>query len=115
MMADKDHLPACSGIYFLIEAREVIYIGQSKDIQARWRWRMHRVFKRIERTDNLKIAWVEMPVSELYQVEYGLIMRFQPRLNRMNTDNWMNGPNGPQARSNKRWLGYKPTRKGSAK
>jgi hypothetical protein len=86
-MAELASLPPCGGIYVIVnEAHEVLYIGQSANIAARWR--SHHVHRAVCDPDNaeesgrFRVYWLEMPdEAERLAVEVDLIRRFGPKLN----------------------------------
>lgn len=77
-LQEKNYLPCCSGIYFVISsANKILYIGQSENIRERWK--AHRCAKQIAPTD--RIAWWQVPKESLRNAEVLLIEQFKPKLN----------------------------------
>lgn len=72
---DLPEMASCYGVYFLIENKEIVYVGQSNDINTRLT--QHRengiVFE--------SFAWFEAPQPYLRAIESYYIHRIQPRLN----------------------------------
>ncbi len=64
-----------SGIYFLIEGDEIVYVGQSIDVHSRLI--THRQQKQFSH-----FSYIEVPPELLDIVERAYISRFKPRLNR---------------------------------
>ena len=81
-LSEKGDLPNCCAIYFVLsESNEVLYIGSSKRLFARWVGH-HRKDDFKSRGENLKIAWLECSNEELLRtIEMSLIETFDPPLN----------------------------------
>jgi excisionase family DNA binding protein len=66
--------PQASGIYFLCDGEEVVYVGQSVDVYSRVL--QHRRSKQFDR-----VFWWPVPASELDKIEGAFIRTLKPRLN----------------------------------
>jgi len=66
---------ACKGIYFLIQNKEIVYVGMSVDMDLRIE--QHR--KNLVKFDSL--TWFEAPKFYLKLIEGYYIRRIRPRLN----------------------------------
>lgn len=77
-------LPQISGIYQVIDAsNKVLYIGQAKNIYARWNNGHHKMSEIIGIcSTNAYIQWVEVPEWLLNRAENAAISFYQPCLNR---------------------------------
>lgn len=67
--------PIC-GVYFLIHVRDIVYVGQSKNIRQRLNkhWKDGgKIFDRV--------AFIECPESDLRNLESAYIQKFKPPLN----------------------------------
>jgi len=69
--------PDISGVYFLLLAGEVVYIGQSETVVMRVMEHRRRQLKEFDCA-----AYIEASVSELDAVEGAFIRAFRPKLNR---------------------------------
>lgn len=76
-------LPKISGIYRVLDADgNVIYIGQSKDIYARWNNGHHKLGEIISECGlTAYITWVEIPEWLLNRAENATLSFYQSRLN----------------------------------
>lgn len=83
----RDNLPEVSGIYKVIDFsanKEVIYVGQSKNIRKRWKnheqlakfWADNRDF------DSLFIEWIEVVEENLNSAESLAIRFYCPKYNK---------------------------------
>jgi len=80
---NKDDLPEESGIYFVIDASKVYYIGMSQNLQERW-YSHHRQ-PDFDKLPNLSIAYIGgLSASYLRSIETTLIQHFTPNLNIQN-------------------------------
>lgn len=81
----KQKLPDLCGVYILYSNTDVLYVGQSVDIQNRWK--KHDVEGKlivngqIPVTLNLRIGWMEVPSPLLDFVEIYLIGLLRPVIN----------------------------------
>lgn len=75
-------LPKCAAVYMVLSSEnKVLYIGQSVNIQNRWR--SHHRRKRLIKIPGLRIAWLQVSdFSLLESIELALIQFFTPKLNR---------------------------------
>lgn len=78
-------LPHCAAVYFaLSKNNEVLYIGKSVDIAHRWI--SHHRWRNLDEIGNVRIAWMEVNNSSLLpELEWLLIEKFKPSLNKRNT------------------------------
>jgi len=67
-----------TGIYFLVESEEIVYIGQAVDIHVRIA--DHRK-KRVIQFD--RYSWIECSESELNNLEAMYILKFVPQYNKV--------------------------------
>lgn len=74
--ARVEPLEIVSGVYFLFEDEEIVYIGQSTDVFVR----MRRHYADPKKTFD-KWAFIKVPVEDLLDVERMYIKMFQPYLN----------------------------------
>ncbi|MEA5517856.1 GIY-YIG nuclease family protein [Limnoraphis robusta] len=83
---NKDLLPHCSAIYFLLDSQNrVLYIGQATNLCARWK--DHHRFEQLQklnRKSNIRIAWLvcENDKELLDKTERYFIDLYQPLLNK---------------------------------
>jgi excinuclease UvrABC nuclease subunit len=80
-------LPKVSGIYKVIDAnKQVIYIGQAKNIYLRWNQGHHKMSEILSRCGiNAYIECVEVPEWLLNRAENAAISFYNPPLNRKKT------------------------------
>ena len=80
----KKALPKTPGIYFAIDAGEVVqYIGRSIDINSRWV--QHHRFEELTQIEGIRLAWLEVDELQLLpHIEKALIQYFKPKLNQTN-------------------------------
>jgi excinuclease UvrABC nuclease subunit len=76
--ADRRYLPALSAVYFVIASRDIVYIGQSRNLFKRWRG--HPIATRMGDVD-FSVAYMEIREADLIMIEAALIERFKPHLN----------------------------------
>lgn len=76
-------LPKASGIYKVVDSvGNVIYIGQAKDIHARWNDGHHKLSAILaEYGATAFIQWVLLPEWLLNRAESAAIRFYQPKLN----------------------------------
>ena len=78
----KKGLPVCPSVYFVLEGKEVVYIGRSVNLNNRWK--NHHRFSQL--SQDAVIAWLEISDESLLEaVEKALICFFDPRLNSTKT------------------------------
>lgn len=77
-------LPTICGLYLVLNRdHKVVYIGQSKNIQERWKTGHHKLSDIINNYGtNVKIIWVEIPQNRLNHAEYLAIKFYNPHLNK---------------------------------
>lgn len=81
-------LPSTPGIYFAISQTtgEILYIGCSKNLQARLNTGHHRYYE-LKGIGNVRIAWMEVSEPSLmFSIEKALIEYFKPVLNRQSVN-----------------------------
>lgn len=80
-------LPKCAAVYLVLSSdNEVLYIGQSVNIQNRWR--SHHIKRHLKKLYGVRIAWLQVSDSSLLEtVELALIEFLKPKLNRPPTLN----------------------------
>lgn len=66
--------PRPIGVYFLVDAGEIVYVGQSEDVDARIALHVAAEEKRFNRA-----FWIATPVSELAATEGAFIRALNPR------------------------------------
>lgn len=76
-------LPQCSGVYKVLDSQKnVIYVGQAKNIHKRWNNGHHKLSKIIaEYGIDSYIDWVEVPEWLLNRTENAAISFYKPQLN----------------------------------
>lgn len=80
-LAQIDELPPVPGIYFAVENDdEVVYIGQSYNIRARWVNGHHRM-RELSQMGSITIHYVESDGRSLFAQEADYIRRFCPKMN----------------------------------
>lgn len=84
-LKERHQLPAGSGIYIIVDAEDhVWYVGQSKNLNARWQGKGHHRYKQLSRTNNKRlynIYWKLFPLHQLNEKEQLYIDLFKPSLN----------------------------------
>lgn len=88
---DKSELPLLSGIYFVLDGVDILYVGKAKNLRRRWQSNSHHRYAAIAHLQRIiddsklgepiKIAWVECPEEYLSQLEREMIKQFNPRFN----------------------------------
>jgi excinuclease UvrABC nuclease subunit len=89
LLKDRNQFPKSSGIYFILRASTVLYIGRTKNLYQRWRTysnREHHKHKYLNETDIvLFVSLAELlknnQNSLLSTTEHRLIKTFKPVLN----------------------------------
>ena len=66
--------PCCSGIYFLWEHGEIVYVGSSKDIRA-------RLLGHPKAKPNAKVSWLSWRLDSMRNAECFYIWSLSPKLN----------------------------------
>lgn len=81
-LIECQNLPKISGIYFVLESEEILYIGKSQNLRTRWTGH-HRWNQLNNReVENISIAWLKVNTLELLpEMERIFIKRFNPLLN----------------------------------
>ena len=77
-----DSMPGCAAIYFVIDGPDLIYIGKSVCLAARWK--SHHRLKQLQSDfPSAKVYWLELSRDHpLKSIERDLISRLSPKLNR---------------------------------
>jgi hypothetical protein len=78
-------LPEYSGIYFVAEGNQIVYIGQSVNIKRRFILH-HRAMDFADLNDP-RVYWKSCEVKDLQIIEKGYIAKFNPLLNKVKSDN----------------------------
>ncbi len=65
--AHRRHLPAASGVYFVLEQGQCAYVGQSLNI--RQRWMSHHKIAKLREREGVTISWALVDATSLYDVE----------------------------------------------
>jgi hypothetical protein len=78
-LRDRKNLPAVSGIYFVISRREILYVGQSKNILIRWL--SHSIYDLALPYVTPVIAWLPAKSEFLDEYENYFISRLKPFFN----------------------------------
>lgn len=80
-LTDLKQLPARPAVYFALKDEQVLYIGQSVNLQQRWTTH-HRWQQLVKTEGDIRIAWLECSdISLLTEIERALIEHFIPPLN----------------------------------
>ncbi|MCI0556306.1 MAG: GIY-YIG nuclease family protein [Anaerolineae bacterium] len=72
-------LPACSGIYFALIGKNVLYIGKSTNINSRWKYHHRR--EELSKIGDVEIAFLPIPKRLLEKKEKEFIDSYKPLLN----------------------------------
>lgn len=79
---DWEKLPEVCGLYLVMNAEEkVIYVGQSINIQKRWKNGHHKLSSIMKHSPKATIRWVELPHARLNHAEYMAVRFYDPILN----------------------------------
>lgn len=80
-LTERNKLPNLPAVYFAIaEAGEILYIGRSKNLAARWA--VHHRYVELKTIGNVRIAWLHCSDELLLPgIEEALIKYFLPTLN----------------------------------
>lgn len=77
---NRRDLPASSGLYAAVVGQEVLYVGMSANLRARWKY--HPLRDPLLRQGSLKIAYREVRhPAILYELERRVIKALRPPLN----------------------------------
>ncbi len=84
-LKQREQLPTKPGIYVVVDAEEQVwYVGQSVNLNARWKARGHHRYQQLSSTNNkrlYKIYWQFFPSEQLNEKEQLYIDLFKPHLN----------------------------------
>lgn len=82
-ITNLQELPHVSGVYKIINSQgQVVYIGQAKNINKRWKKGHHKLGEIIAKYGlNVYIEWVVVPEWLLNRVENTAISFYQPEFN----------------------------------
>lgn len=89
LFCDRTNLPKTAGVYFVIVANDIAYIGRSISLHSRWRGSNHDCRLWLDDLEKTVIAWLDLPYTcgddyeALRLAEVGLIERFNPSLNKL--------------------------------
>lgn len=75
------HLPSSAGIYFALRGSEVLYIGQSDNMQRRW-VNSHHKMDELRALENVRIHFILSDGRPLLQQEAEWISAFSPPMNK---------------------------------
>lgn len=80
-LLERQNLPECPAIYFVLERERILYIGRSNNL--RQRWMSHHRYNELEKmAGDIRLAWLECSDRSLLpEIERALIKHFQPPLN----------------------------------
>jgi hypothetical protein len=81
--SERRALPAISAVYFALGRKgEVFYIGRSVNVLQRWATlRSHHAGFRLQAMECAALAWYELPLHYLEEVEKACIEDFRPIFN----------------------------------
>ncbi|PSB14280.1 hypothetical protein C7B61_00370 [filamentous cyanobacterium CCP1] len=87
-LTDKWQLPRVSGIYYAVRGWQILYIGKSSNIHARWNsyqfgkhHKQDELLQIHQSVGDIDLHWVEFPEPLIGFMEAIEIKRFSPRLN----------------------------------
>lgn len=89
---DRKFMPAKPGVYFLMQGRKCLYVGQSINLCGRWV--SHGKLSELESLKGVFIAWKRTAKKELNFLEWYLIETLKPRLNRQPNRIYVPPPGG---------------------
>jgi hypothetical protein len=77
----RNSLPECSAIYFVMNGEDILYIGAT--INLLQRWNSHHRWEQFSKIQGIKIVWLQCNETDLiFEIEKALITYFQPSFNR---------------------------------
>lgn len=76
-MSDRKSLPPVSGVYFVLDGIEVLYVGVTKNLRNRWIHHHRQAFV----PDTAQIAFFRVPYEQLVFIEWRFIQLLKPTLN----------------------------------
>ena len=80
-LEERHTLPECQAVYFVLEERRVLYVGQTR--QLRSRWRAHHLLSVLLEAPGKRIAWVEERQAWMRsRLEQQGVTLFRPRYNK---------------------------------
>ena len=80
LLQNRAYLPNTGGVYFVIEKALILYIGQTSNLQKRWR--THHRLPQLNGKKEVLISWLECRENERFELERDLIRLHSPLLNR---------------------------------
>lgn len=83
-LAARSRLPQFRGIYFVLNAHLILYIGQSENLRNRWANRAHHRYKEIAHLSDVRLSYLKVIGSNpLIPIERALVNHFNPPMNWM--------------------------------
>lgn len=90
-LQDREHLPAEPGVYFILDATDrVLYVGRTVDLS--FRLVMHHLLPIFTSLPDVHIAWYPCAYTWLDELEWDMMQRFTPPLNRNKRTSLCVGP-----------------------
>lgn len=86
------NVPAYSGIYFILDNDEIIYVGKSRLLSQRIT--IHRVIKRFALHNCTHVQFVYIHEDDLVEIEKKLIVFFTPKLNKAGSPKFLHPNKG---------------------
>lgn len=79
LLSQREKLPSISAIYCVLQGEKVLYIGQTKNLNQRWR--SHHRDPELKIIPNARLVWLPCPVEKLNELESQMIETLKPALN----------------------------------
>ncbi len=79
LLSQREKLPSISAIYCVLQGEKVLYIGQTKNLNQRWR--SHHRYPELKIIPNARLVWLPCPVEKLDELETHMIETLDPVLN----------------------------------
>lgn len=80
LLQNRAYLPNAGGVYFVLENKLILYIGQTGNLQNRWK--SHHRFPQLNGKKEVLISWIQCEQPERLRLEQDLIKLYSPLLNR---------------------------------
>lgn len=78
---ERNTLPDCAAVYFVLEAKRVLYVGKTTRLRSRWKG--HQLLSMLYEHRSVHIAWAALEDSiSRWQVENEACKVFRPRYNK---------------------------------